>query len=76
MPSLSIKNVPEELMERLRARAELHHRSLQGELMSILEEGLKSRSLTVREVHQRVKALGVKTGPESVSMVREDRDAR
>ena len=76
MPSLSIKNVPEELMELLRVRAKLHHRSLQGELMSILEEGLKSRSLTVSEVHHRVNALGVKTGSEAVSMVREDRDAR
>ena len=36
MPNLSIKDVPEELAERLRQRAARHHRSLQGELMSIL----------------------------------------
>jgi plasmid stability protein len=35
--NLSIKNVPESLADALRARAESHHRSLQGELMSILE---------------------------------------
>lgn len=38
MPNLSIKNVPEALAERLRQRAALNHRSLQGELMAIIEQ--------------------------------------
>ena len=36
--SLSIKNVPEAIAVKLRARAERNHRSLQGELMAILED--------------------------------------
>lgn len=35
--SLSIKNVPNDLAARLRSRAERNHRSLQGELLAILE---------------------------------------
>lgn len=35
--SLSIKNVPEALAEALRQRAEANHRSLQRELMAIVE---------------------------------------
>jgi len=35
--SLSIKNVPDELAEALRERAKRNHRSVQGELMAILE---------------------------------------
>ena len=35
--NLSIKNVPEAIAARLRERAERNHRSLQGELMAILE---------------------------------------
>jgi plasmid stability protein len=35
--SLSVKDVPEAMAETLRARAAAHHRSLQGELMAILE---------------------------------------
>lgn len=35
--NLSIKGVPETLAERLRARAARNHRSLQGELMHIIE---------------------------------------
>lgn len=35
--TLSVKNVPEALASKLRAIAERNHRSLQGELMAILE---------------------------------------
>lgn len=35
--NLSVKNVPDALAARLRRRAERNHRSLQGELMAILE---------------------------------------
>ena len=36
MPNLSIKNVPEHVVEKLRQRAASHHRSLQGELMALV----------------------------------------
>ena len=35
--NLSVKNVPEALAAKLRERAARNHRSLQGELMAILE---------------------------------------
>jgi plasmid stability protein len=35
--NLSIKNVPDALADKLRERAERNHRSLQGELMALLE---------------------------------------
>jgi len=38
--NLSIKNVPEPLADRLRSRAERNHRSLQGELMAIIENAV------------------------------------
>ena len=44
MPSnLSVKNVPEPMLEALRARAARNHRSLQGELMSILEAAVSGQ---------------------------------
>jgi plasmid stability protein len=39
--NLSIKEVPDTLADRLRARAERHHRSLQRELMAIIEMAVK-----------------------------------
>jgi antitoxin FitA len=44
MPNLSIKNVPEEVLDQLRQRAARHHRSIQGELMALLSAALESRS--------------------------------
>jgi plasmid stability protein len=44
MPNLSIKNVPENLLEQLRERASRHHRSLQGELMALLSAAVDSAS--------------------------------
>ncbi len=38
--NLSIKNVPDAVAEALRTRAEQNHRSLQGELMAILERSV------------------------------------
>lgn len=75
--NLSIKNVPNPLAKRLRQRAEQHHRSLQGELMAILEEVLaEPKRPTVAEVLSRVRKLGVSTADEATAMVRADRDAR
>ncbi|MFQ6029539.1 MAG: Arc family DNA-binding protein [Dehalococcoidia bacterium] len=76
MTSLSIKNVPEAVVDRLRHRAQRNHRSLQGELLAILEEAVRPQHVTLLEARQRVKELGLSTGAESQSMVREDRDAR
>ena len=40
--TLTIKQVPGRLAERLRARAAANHRSLQGELMAMLETALEA----------------------------------
>lgn len=41
MPNLSIKDVPEEWAEVLRQRAARNHRSLQGELMALVEQAVQ-----------------------------------
>ena len=40
MPNLSIKDVPEDIAEGLRQRAARNHRSLQGELMAIIQQAV------------------------------------
>ena len=39
--NLSVKNAPDDVVERLRQRAQRNHRSLQGELMAIIEEAVR-----------------------------------
>jgi plasmid stability protein len=41
MPNLSIKNVPDSLLDKLRERAARHHRSIQGELMALLSAAVE-----------------------------------
>ena len=75
--NLSIKNAPDDIVKRLKARAERNHRSLQGEVSAILEEAVKKESpITVEDLLQEVTRLGLKTGPESAKFIRADRDTR
>lgn len=76
MPNLSIKNAPDDVVARLREQAKRHHRSLQGELLSILEAAVAPTKLSLDEVRRRVDELGITTGDESTTWVRELRDAR
>ena len=74
--NLSVKNVPDDLVARLRSRAKRHHRSLQGELMTILEQAIAPGKMSLDEVRQQVKRSGIQTGDESTAWIRELRDAR
>lgn len=75
--NLSIKNVPEEVVKRLRRRAARHHRSLQGELMAIVEESACSEErLAPEDLLREVERLGLRTPSEAAKMIRADRDAR
>lgn len=75
--NLSIKNVPEDVVQRLRERAERHHRSLQGELLAIIEEAVRSsRPISVDEVLAEVRRLGLRTPDEATGWIRAARDAR
>jgi len=74
---LFIQNVPEDLVVRLNERASRSHRSLQRELLAILElAAVDNRRLTAQDALAQVQALGVSTPQESAAFVREDRDAR
>ena len=75
--NLSIKNVPEETVTRLKLRAKRNHRSLQGELRALLDDATGAAAggtITIQELFDRGRQLGLRTASESVKMIREDRD--
>ncbi|MBL8225321.1 MAG: hypothetical protein JNM50_08325 [Chromatiales bacterium] len=88
--NLSVKNVPDDLAERLRKRAARNRRSLQQELLSILESatGASARPLggtpgsarkppmTVEEVARLAKELFPGGTESSVDFIRKMRDSR
>lgn len=86
--NLSVKNVSDSVAERLRARAERNRRSLQRELLSILEAAADERStptplprppqrmLTIEEVAARSRKLFPHGTGSSVAYIRAMRDSR
>ncbi len=86
--NLSVKNVPDALADRLRARAERNRRSLQRELLSILEAAVDQRAppaplapaaprnLSIEEMAARARKLFPRGTPSSVAWIRAMRDSR
>jgi plasmid stability protein len=66
------------VLRRLKERAERHRRSMQGEILAILESAAAEpeRRRTATETLAFVRSLGVATPAESVEMIRADRDGR
>jgi plasmid stability protein len=75
--NLSIKNAPDRIVQRLKERAERHHRSLQGELLAIIEAAVQEdRPSTAADIVAEVRRLGLRTPREAAAVVRADRDGR
>ena len=74
---LLIENAPDEIVSRLRARADSHGRSLRGEVLAILEDSTKSEKLlSPDEVLAEIGRLALRTPSESAEIIRADRDVR
>lgn len=73
--TLSIKNAPDDVVQRLRARAARNHRSLQGELMAIIADAAEPQKyLTPLELLAHIRTLGVSSASDSADIIRADRD--
>lgn len=64
MPNLSIKDVPEDIAEALRRRAASNRRSLQGELMVIIQQA--ARGLTPSAPEANSARAGVRRGTRTI----------
>ena len=77
--TLYVRNVPEAVIEKLRANARANGRSLNAEALEILEEAAAEMSATpiTDRIEEIAKRLNL--GPDDldpVSLIREDRDSR
>ncbi len=57
MPSLTVKNIPEDLYEQLKHAANAHHRSINSELINCLEKALLPKKITPQERLDSARAL-------------------
>jgi antitoxin FitA len=75
--NLSIENAPDHVVQRLRRRAERHHRSLQGELLAIIEAAARQDDPAApSDILTEVRQLGLQTPSEAAALIRADRDGR
>ena len=75
--TLSIKHAPDQVVQRLRERAARNHRSLQGELLAIIESAaLEPPRVDAIVLLEEIRALGVKTPADGAEIIRADRDSR
>ena len=73
--NLSNKNAPDDIVQRLRQRAQRHHPSLQSELLAIVEEAIRrEQELSPAELLAEVRRLGLQTPADSRTIIRADRD--
>lgn len=49
MATITLKNIPDDLYDRLKQAAKVHHRSVNSELIFCLERALKPKQYTVAE---------------------------
>lgn len=77
MPTLSVKNIRPTLLQSLKRRAKEHHRSLQGEVLSILErEASPVKRMSPDEIWNAARKSGLGAKDEAVAMIRAARRAR
>lgn len=75
MAQVLVRDLDSELLERLKTRARLHGRSLQGELKAILEAAAVFSMAEAQEASARWRQrLAGRTTSDSSELIREDRD--
>jgi antitoxin FitA len=60
--NFTVKNIPEDVYEKLKARAERNHRSINGEIISVLAAATALKPASADEIIARARALRARTG--------------
>jgi plasmid stability protein len=67
MATITLKNIPDDLYERLKAAAQAHRRSINSELISCLESVLKSQKISPQDRLDRLRRVRPRIEPGAVS---------
>lgn len=62
MTNFTVKNIPDDLYERLKASARLHHRSINREIIACMERSLKARHTPAEDLLTRVRRVRERLG--------------
>lgn len=67
MPALTIKNIPDDLYEQLKLKAELHRRSINSEVLVYLEQELRPNIILPTERLNRIEQLRATIKPNQLT---------
>ncbi|MDR9407556.1 MAG: Arc family DNA-binding protein [Balneolaceae bacterium] len=56
-PSITVKNIPEEIYDRVREQAKAHHRSINSEIIACLEQTVKAQQVSTDDILQEARRL-------------------
>lgn len=84
MPNLTVRNIPKDIYKRLKESARRNRRSLNSEILAVIsdEDGWKLRRLQIAAVMPELDkaraelAKKYPQAPDSIELIREDRDSR
>lgn len=57
MVTVTVKNIPEQVYERIKTQAKTNHRSINGEILSILEQAISIPPIDVMETLKRARKV-------------------
>lgn len=57
MPSITVKNIPEDIYDRVREQAKTHHRSINSEIIACLEKSVTSQRISKDDILQEARRL-------------------
>jgi plasmid stability protein len=67
MATVTVKNIPEDLYERLKRLAEANHRSINSQIIVFIEQAVSSRRIDLDEVLASARQLRDKTMPYQIT---------
>lgn len=67
MPALTIKNIPDDLYEQLKLKAELHRRSINSEVLVYLEQELRPHNILPTDRLSRIEQLRATIKPNQIT---------
>lgn len=68
MTTITLKNIPDDLYERLKSAAQLHHRSINSELIACLERIFHPKQVSRENRLRRLYAIRPQIDPNAVSL--------
>lgn len=67
MPTITVKNIPVEVYEKLKRSAELNHRSINSEIIVCIEQAVGSQAVDVENVLASARQIREKTAPYAIT---------